>query len=152
MDRKKESYKILKGLIEDVYCDLYNKAQPFIAIVNDDDKKMQLESLEEILHKLVESLRSTDISLSSNKTNSGSMDSTSKLPITATRQLVDSVTGNDSFDLSFDGKALDRSDILRMVDSFSVVFSDDDNEDENNEFMTSLSNTILPAEITSSVI
>lgn len=49
---------------------------------------------------------------------------------------------NDSFDLSFDGKALDRSDILRMVDSFSVAFSDDEDQD----FVAR--SDILPAEMT----
>lgn len=40
---------------------------------------------------------------------------------------------NDSFDLSFDGKAMDRSDIFRMVDSFSVAFSDNDDSMQNTQ-------------------
>lgn len=43
--------------------------------------------------------------------------------------LDDSIQFNDSFELSFDGKAIDRSDIFRMVDSFSVAFEEDDEED-----------------------
>ncbi|KAG0654081.1 hypothetical protein C6P45_003542 [Maudiozyma exigua] len=40
---------------------------------------------------------------------------------------------NESFDLSFDGKAMDRSDIFRMVDSFSVAFSDNDDSMQNTQ-------------------
>lgn len=61
-------------------------------------------------------------------------------------QSIGNTTQNDSFDLSFDGKALDRSDILRMVDSFSVAFSDD--EDNEDSFIARNSNDILPAEMT----
>ncbi|AQZ14290.1 YML119W [Zygosaccharomyces parabailii] len=57
---------------------------------------------------------------------------------------------NDSFDLSFDGKALDRSDIFRMVDSFSVALSDEDAEDESS-FVNSSGRDILPAEMTGTV-
>lgn len=52
-------------------------------------------------------------------------------------------SGNESFELSFDGKALDRSDIFRMVDSFSVALEDDDDD----EFQHRHNNRILPAEI-----
>ncbi|KAL3233659.1 hypothetical protein RNJ44_03699 [Nakaseomyces bracarensis] len=61
-------------------------------------------------------------------------------------QPVGNAIQNDSFDLSFDGKALDRSDILRMVDSFSVAFSDD--EDNEDSFIARNNNDILPAEMT----
>lgn len=57
---------------------------------------------------------------------------------------------NDSFDLSFDGKALDRSDIFRMVDSFSVAQSDDEPEEDNNNSSNLHSKNVLPAEMTSS--
>lgn len=56
-----------------------------------------------------------------------------------------------SFELSFDGKAMDRSDIFRMVDSFSIAISDEDEEDEEEDSFQqrSANNRILPAEILS---
>ncbi|KAH7590980.1 Uncharacterized protein AO441_000174 [Nakaseomyces glabratus] len=55
---------------------------------------------------------------------------------------------NDSFDLSFDGKALDRSDIFRMVDSFSIAFSDDEDNEESSFISRRNNNDILPADMT----
>ncbi|QHS75170.1 uncharacterized protein SPAR_M00150 [Saccharomyces paradoxus] len=63
-----------------------------------------------------------------------------------------SANANESFDLSFDGKAMDRSDIFRMVDSFSIAISDEDEEDDEEEDsfqQRSQNNRILPAEILS---
>ncbi|CAI4035367.1 hypothetical protein SMKI_13G0140 [Saccharomyces mikatae IFO 1815] len=62
------------------------------------------------------------------------------------------LAANESFELSFDGKAMDRSDIFRMVDSFSIAISDDDDDDDDEEDdfqQRSESNRILPAEILS---
>ncbi|CAI4048991.1 hypothetical protein SUVZ_13G0200 [Saccharomyces uvarum] len=57
---------------------------------------------------------------------------------------------NESFELSFDGKAMDRSDIFRMVDSFSIAISDDDDDDDEDSFQQTKRNSrILPAEILS---
>ncbi|CAI4047500.1 hypothetical protein SKDZ_13G0170 [Saccharomyces kudriavzevii ZP591] len=59
-------------------------------------------------------------------------------------------TANESFELSFDGKAMDRSDIFRMVDSFSIAISDEDEDDDEDNFQQrNKSNRILPAEILS---
>lgn len=62
-----------------------------------------------------------------------------------------STNANESFELSFDGKAMDRSDIFRMVDSFSIAISDEDEEDEEEDSFQqrSANNRILPAEILS---
>ena len=68
----------------------------------------------------------------SNTSNATSITATTTPGSTSTRprqlQLKANVSAlyNESFDLSFDGKAMDRSDIFRMVDSFSVAFSDND--------------------------
>ncbi|SCU99834.1 LAMI_0G01156g1_1 [Lachancea mirantina] len=37
--------------------------------------------------------------------------------------------GDDSIDLSFDGKAMDRNDVFKMVDSFSLAMDDDGCDD-----------------------
>lgn len=50
---------------------------------------------------------------------------------------------NDSFDLSFDGKAMDRSDVFRMVDSFSVAFSDNDNDNGNDTSMMQNTQSVI---------
>ncbi|AGO11034.1 AaceriAFR449Wp [[Ashbya] aceris (nom. inval.)] len=55
---------------------------------------------------------------------------------------------NDSIDLSFDGKAINKSDFLRMMDSFSLAL---DEEDDNNEHYDFHSRNILPRDITSGV-
>lgn len=54
--------------------------------------------------------------------------------------------GNDSIDLSFDGKALNKNDILRIVDSFSVAFEDENDEDDE-QYIKQPKN-ILPREVT----
>lgn len=71
---------------------------------------------------------------------------------------------NDSFELSFDGKAMDRSDIFRMVDSFSVAFDNDrdpnttnpnvsiNNGNNSNSKGFTLSKNILPDEITNTLV
>lgn len=58
---------------------------------------------------------------------------------------------NESFELSFDGKAMDRSDIFRMVDSFSIAISDDDDDDDDEDSFQqrNRNSRILPAEILS---
>lgn len=63
------------------------------------------------------------------------------------RPLLLPSSGNDSFELSFDGKALDRSDIFRMVDSFTVALSDDDDDDG---LLSTTGRNVLPAEMTHS--
>lgn len=63
------------------------------------------------------------------------------------RPLLPGSSANDSLELSFDGKALDRSDIFRMVDSFSVAQSDDEPDDEANA-ANMPSRNVLPAEMT----
>lgn len=72
-----------------------------------------------------------------------------KKPTALKRPLLTGSSMNDSFDLSFDGKALDRSDIFRMVDSFTVAQSDDE-LDESPEGDKISSRNVLPAEMTSS--
>lgn len=71
---------------------------------------------------------------------------------------------NDSFELSFDGKAMDRSDIFRMVDSFSVIFDNDRDPNTSNSNINNsngsnsnsqpfdLSENILPEEITNNIV
>ncbi|CAL9737420.1 hypothetical protein MOSE0_L10858 [Monosporozyma servazzii] len=71
---------------------------------------------------------------------------------------------NDSFELSFDGKAMDRSDIFRMVDSFSIAFDNDrdpnttnpnvsiNNGNNTNSKSFTLSKNILPDEITNTLV
>ncbi|CAI1613607.1 hypothetical protein SEUBUCD650_0M00270 [Saccharomyces eubayanus] len=70
-----------------------------------------------------------------------------------TKQRTSTTAGtnaNESFELSFDGKAMDRSDIFRMVDSFSIAISDDDDDDDEDSFQQRNRNSrILPAEILS---
>ena len=56
----------------------------------------------------------------------------SKLPHMRTIINSSAPSYNDSFDLSFDGKAINRSDIFQIVDSFSVAFSDDDNTNNSS--------------------
>ncbi|CCK71407.1 uncharacterized protein KNAG_0G03490 [Huiozyma naganishii CBS 8797] len=71
--------------------------------------------------------------------------------VTGSKRPVDQVASggghNDSFDLSFDGKAMDRSDIFRMVDSFSIAPDEDDDEDPSPTGRQ-VPRNILPAEIT----
>lgn len=50
---------------------------------------------------------------------------------------------NDSFDLSFDGKAMDRSDVFRMVDSFSVAFSDNEHDNGNDTSMMQNTQSVI---------
>lgn len=71
---------------------------------------------------------------------------------------------NDSFELSFDGKAMDRSDIFRMVDSFSIVFDNDRDPNTSNPNINNpngsnsntqpfnLSENILPEEMTNNLV
>lgn len=72
---------------------------------------------------------------------------------------------NDSFDLSFDGKAMDRSDYFRMVDSFSIAFDNDRDPNTTNPNITAngngnngnsksftLSKNILPEEMTNNLV
>ncbi|SCV01955.1 LANO_0F14378g1_1 [Lachancea nothofagi CBS 11611] len=40
---------------------------------------------------------------------------------------------NDSVDLSFDGKAMNRSDVFKIVDSFSQLHDDDDGDDDDQK-------------------
>lgn len=66
----------------------------------------------------------------STKTNNAAINNiTSNADTNNILAMDDSIQFNDSFELSFDGKAIDRSDIFRMVDSFSVAFDEDDEED-----------------------
>ncbi|EDO14407.1 hypothetical protein Kpol_237p3 [Vanderwaltozyma polyspora DSM 70294] len=142
--QEKTSYKVVVELIDQVYNKYYNKLQPYRSISDDN---IDLGSIENAIEKLCERLEN---STATNKRTPNNVHDIAK--ISNSRTLLTSTIGNDSFELSFDGKALDRSDILRMVDSFSVAFSDDDDENDNGEFIASLSNKFLPAEITSSAL
>ncbi|SCU86653.1 LAFA_0E02212g1_1 [Lachancea sp. 'fantastica'] len=60
---------------------------------------------------------------------------------------------NDSVDLSFDGKAMNRSDVFKIVDSFCQVpegnSDDDEEENESEEKSSGFANvSILPPEMT----
>lgn len=57
------------------------------------------------------------------------------------------ISTTESVDLSFDGKALDKSDIFRIVDSFSLACDD---EDDEQSFVFNTTN-ILPKEISNQV-
>lgn len=59
------------------------------------------------------------------------------------------LSANDSTDLSFDGKAMDKNDIFRIVDSFSVAFDDDDEDGdyEDDQYSNKMKN-VLPREVT----
>lgn len=83
-------------------------------------------------------------------------------PLSSSGTFMNTGTVNESFDLSFDGKAMDKSDFLRMVDSFSVAFSDEEIDDfvephnnnkrlnnDNHNLSPSRNGNILPAEMTS---
>ncbi|CAR21946.1 uncharacterized protein KLTH0C03652g [Lachancea thermotolerans CBS 6340] len=63
--------------------------------------------------------------------------------------LQESAEVNESVDLSFDGKAMNKSDIFKMVDSFSLFPDDDTDEDEAPHFHMG---SILPPEITNSTV
>ncbi|CAH01329.1 uncharacterized protein KLLA0_C06292g [Kluyveromyces lactis] len=57
-------------------------------------------------------------------------------------------SANDSIELSFDGKAMNKNDIFRIVDSFSVAFDDDEyGEDGDDEYVKQPRN-ILTREVT----
>ncbi|QLL34647.1 hypothetical protein HG536_0H00210 [Torulaspora globosa] len=122
-------YHVVSKEIENIYRREYCKAQPLYRF---GDKDISYNSLQEMTAGLTEYLR--DI----------------KTPAAAGggRTLATGSSWNESFELSFDGKAIDRSDIFRIVDSFSVALSDDDPEEESNRDGLPSTN-VLPAEMSS---
>lgn len=125
------TYRVIKNEIALVYRSQYHESQPLCLF---GDKTAKFSTLDEMNKKLMDYLQK----------------STKSQPIIQLgRPLIAGSTINDSLELSFDGKALDRSDIFRMVDSFSVAFSDEDDEDENS-LIASPSDNVLPSEMTSS--
>ncbi|QLG72217.1 hypothetical protein HG535_0C05710 [Zygotorulaspora mrakii] len=128
-----KGYHVIKDQIKDIYRSKYQVSQPLYAFGNENVRYSSLKDLE-----------SKDINNASNKFSSKRLQSTQVLD----RQLLAASNGNDSFELSFDGKALDRSDIFRMVDSFTVALSDDDDEDK---IINAANKNLLPSEMTNSV-
>lgn len=126
------TYQVMKNEIASVYRPQYFESQPLCLF---GDKTANFSTLDEMNKKIRDYLQKP---------------MKSQPTIQSGRPLIAASTINDSFELSFDGKALDRSDIFRMVDSFSVAFSDEDDEDESS-LIASPSNNVLPSEMTSSV-
>ncbi|CCE64541.1 hypothetical protein TPHA_0I00340 [Tetrapisispora phaffii CBS 4417] len=167
---KDTTYSGVSSLIETEYRPLYSKDQSFKFY--NKDSVLLFKTLDAIVEKIKASNRKETKENDANTT-------LEKIKLNKSSRVLKSInersfinntglkltSNNDSFELSFDGKALDRSDILRMVDSFSVAFSDDDgdNDDYNeqaestfdeefgskeNKYLRTLTNKILPAEIT----
>lgn len=123
-----KGFQVASQQIENVYREDYRRAQPLCRL---GDKSVSYKTLQEMTAGLTEYLRNV------------------KMPsVVAGRQLPTGSSWNESFDLSFDGKAIDRSDIFRMVDSFSVAFSDEEPEEDTNRGDPPSKN-VLPAEMTS---
>lgn len=124
-----KGYHVLSNEIENVYRAEYCKTQPLCRF---GDENITYKSLQEMTAGLTEYLRDT------------------KTPAAAggLKTLPTGSSWNESFELSFDGKAIDRSDIFRIVDSFSVALSDEDPDEEPN-LDDPPSTNVLPAEMTS---
>lgn len=120
-----DKFRVVAQEIEMIYREKYREAQP-LCMSGDSDHTYR--SLQEMTAGLTEYLRNA------------------KMP--AGRSLIAGPSWNESFELSFDGKAIDRSDIFRMVDSFSVALSDDEQEDSARENLPP--RNVLPPEMTSS--
>ncbi|QLQ81767.1 hypothetical protein HG537_0G00200 [Torulaspora globosa] len=125
----KKGYHVVSKEIENVYREEYCKAQPLCRFGNRD---ITYKSLQEMTAGLTEYLRDL---------------TTPPAPLGG-KTLTTGSSWNESFELSFDGKAIDRSDIFRIVDSFSVALSDDDPDEESNRDDLPSTN-VLPAEMTS---
>ncbi|CUS21414.1 LAQU0S03e02058g1_1 [Lachancea quebecensis] len=80
---------------------------------------------------------------------SGSALKNSKANPLARLVLQESAETNENVDLSFDGKALNKSDIFKMVDSFSL-FPDDDSDEDEAPYLHM--GSILPPEISNSTV
>lgn len=122
----------------------YNERQPIKLGANAEYQVVSLEQFSDTVSKYINDLK---------KPNRRTLASSTRVANNKIDQLIAqesySTCQNDSIDLSFDGKALDKSDILRIVDSFSVGFDDDDDDEgEPNIFSTT---NILPREMTSGV-
>lgn len=127
-----DTHRALKNQIERVYRSKYHSYQPLCLF---GDTSIRYYRLEDLQSRFIEFLQKPR---------------RPQPPLQVARSLNGTGALNDSFELSFDGKALDRSDIFRMVDSFSVALSDDDAEDESS-FVDSSNKNILPAEMTGTV-
>lgn len=127
-----DTHRALKNQIERICRSKYNASQPLCLF---GDMSIRYYRLGDLQSRFIEFLQKPR---------------RSQPPLPVARSLNGMGALNDSFDLSFDGKALDRSDIFRMVDSFSVALSDEDGEDESS-FVNSSGRNILPAEMTGTV-
>lgn len=177
----RSNFNVLSGLINNKLRSNYHKLQSLKFAGNN---SLKVESIKDFhfdsVSKISEKKSVKIISPPASPIGTPIVASSSSTNLLKThRHLTNTTTYNDSFDLSFDGKAMDRSDIFRMVDSFSIAFSDnddtglllneddDDNEDGNDEnnfinsnhnnnnnnnnngYLKGRSGNILPAEITS---
>lgn len=124
-----DTHRALKNQIERVYRSKYHTYQPLSLF---GDMSIRYYRLEDLQSRFIEFLQKPR---------------KPQPPLQVARSLNGTGAFNDSFELSFDGKALDRSDIFRMVDSFSIALSDEDAEDESS-FVNSSGRNILPAEVT----
>lgn len=124
-----DTHRALKNQIERVYRSKYHSYQPLSLFGDMSIRYYRLEDLQSRFIEFLQKPRKV------------------QPPVQVARSLNGTGAFNDSFELSFDGKALDRSDIFRMVDSFSVALSDEDAEDESS-FVGSSGRNILPAEMT----
>ncbi|SCW03280.1 LAFE_0G06964g1_1 [Lachancea fermentati] len=114
--------------------DTFHKMQP-IRVANEKDHQVQaLDELVSIVRKYTTKPNRRSLAFSNTKLQTKPSKLQSQLSLEA----------NDSVDLSFDGKAMNKSDIFKMVDSFSLMVDDD--EDDHPLFNTA---NILPPEITS---
>ncbi|CCF55724.1 hypothetical protein KAFR_0A02880 [Kazachstania africana CBS 2517] len=158
----------LSKKIDSHYNDQNISAQPLFIAGN---KNFKIDELNEASVELIDKYLSQLDKSSTGRTLIKNSSLNSSKMQRQRRPLINVSNYNDSFDLSFDGKALDRNDIFRMVDSFSIAVSDNESSDiianssdisytqtgnnihynnEKDNYTTTNSNNILPAEITSS--
>lgn len=153
IDNQKNNTTLFINKIQTVYKDENSTKQPLLLGGN---QAFKVSSINDYSPKLLEAflskqgvstknvITSTSPALSTSSGNLVSSGSTSGVSANRPRQLQlkanVSALYNDSFDLSFDGKAMDRSDVFRMVDSFSVAFSDND---DSNIMMQNTQSVII---------
>ncbi|AMD20294.1 HDL450Cp [Eremothecium sinecaudum] len=120
---------------------VYHKIQPIKLGCKDEYSVTSLEQLAGVLERYqFEKPRTKRRSLASSNYTSTLRD--------RVEHLIVQENANDSIELSFDGKAINKSDFLRMMDSFSLALDDEKNDNEQYVFQTG---NILPRDITSGV-
>lgn len=125
MTKTQSNVTLLINEIDSTYKLENNLSQPLLLGGN---QTFKVNSINEFSPKLFE----TFINRSKTNSTTGSNINSNMKPRQLQLKSNASAIFNESFDLSFDGKALDRSDIFRMVDSFSIAFSDNDDSNMQN--------------------